>query len=61
MFDLGGGLWSVLTILAPIALAAVLLWATLHNRTSRAQKRQTEEATRRLYEEQNAEDAARDR
>lgn len=60
MIDLGGGLWGVMTILGPIVLAAVILWAILHNRTSKQQERRTEEATRRMYDEQSAEDARRE-
>lgn len=55
-----GGLWGLLTILGPIVLAAVLIWAMLHNRSSRREIERTEEATKRLYEEQNADDQARD-
>lgn len=60
MIDLGGGLWGVMTILGPIVLAAVILWAILHNRTSKQQERRTEEATRQMYDEQSAEDARRE-
>lgn len=60
MIDLGGGLWSVMTILGPIVLAAVLLWAILHNRTSKRQKQRTEEATREMYDAQNKEDTLRE-
>ena len=61
MIDSGGGLWGIITILGPIVLAAVLLWAILNNRTSKAEKRRTEEATKRMHEEQNDEDVARER
>lgn len=60
MIDSGGGLWGIITILGPILLAAVLLWAILNNRTSKAEKRRTEEATKRMHEEQNAHDVARE-
>lgn len=60
MIDLGGGLWGVMTILGPIVLAAVILWAILHNRTSKRQKERTEEATREMYDAQSAEDARRE-
>ncbi|ODP35985.1 hypothetical protein [Sphingomonas turrisvirgatae] len=53
-------LQGVMVIIGPIVLAAVLLWAVLNNRTSRAQKERTEEATRRVREEQNREDVARE-
>ncbi|WP_343517996.1 hypothetical protein [Sphingomonas sp.] len=60
MIDLGGGLWGAMTILGPIVLAAVILWAMLHNRTSKRQKERTEEATRRNYDAQSAEDTRRE-
>jgi hypothetical protein len=53
-------LQGVMVIVGPIVLAAVLLWAVLHNRTSRAQKARTEDATRRVRDEQNREDVARE-
>jgi len=46
-------LQSVMIILGPVLLAAALAWAMLHNRTSRRQKAETEQATKRLYEEQD--------
>lgn len=49
-------LYWIMTIAGPILLGAVLLWAMTHNRTSKAQKRRTEEATRQLYQEQNETD-----
>ncbi|WP_147414241.1 hypothetical protein [Sphingomonas gilva] len=55
-----GGLWGLLTILGPIVLAAVLIWAILRNRGNRRGIERTEDATRRNYAEQNAEDKARD-
>src|SRR3546814_2897912 len=36
--------WGFMTILGPILLAAVLAWAMLNNRRSRAEKQRTEEA-----------------
>ena len=56
-----GGLWGLLTILGPIVLAAALIWAMLHNRSSRREIERTEEATKKLYEEQNADDEAREK
>lgn len=48
-----GGLWSIVTIVGPIVLALVLLYALLRNRrhSSRAEIERTEQATRRLHEE----------
>lgn len=58
--DTGGGIWSIAIIVGPILLAIVLLWAVMHNRTSRRQRRDTEEATRELYHEENERDRLRD-
>jgi hypothetical protein len=56
--DLGGLNWMVIDVVCVALLAVVLLWAMLRNRKSReAGIDRTEEATRRLYRE---EDAARD-
>lgn len=45
--------WSILTIAGPILLAAVLAWAMLHNRRSRAEKELTERATRIRREQEH--------
>ena len=55
--DTGGISWGLQTIIGAVILAAVLLWAVLRNRPSRAERDRTEAATRELYEE---EEAARD-
>ena len=55
-----GSLWGILTIIGPILLAAAIIWAMFHNRGSRADIAHTEEATHRMYDEQNREDQARD-
>lgn len=60
MIDTAGGLWGIMTIVGPIVLGIVLIWAIFNNRTSKAQKQRTEEATRRVRDEQNAEDVARE-
>ena len=51
----GGSLWSVLTIVGPLLLGAVLLWALLRNRahSSPAEIERTEQATRELYQEED--------
>ena len=59
MFDLGSQ-WGLLTIIGPILLAVAIGWAILHNRGSRRDVERTEEATRRMYDEQSREDQARD-
>lgn len=60
MIDTGGSLWGVMTIVGPIVLGIVLIWAIVNNRTSKAEKQRTEDATRRMHEEQNREDAAQE-
>lgn len=57
MFENAGGLWAIATIVGPILLGAVLLWAIFHNRTTKAKERRTEEATKKLYDAQNEADA----
>lgn len=45
--------WGILTIVGPILLAAVIAWAMLHNRRSRAEKELTEDATRIRREQEH--------
>ncbi|MBR0553298.1 hypothetical protein [Stakelama marina] len=59
MIDLGS-LWGLATVIGPIVLAAVIIWAILHNRTSREQDAEIEAATHRLYDEQDREDKLRE-
>ncbi|SFS11268.1 hypothetical protein SAMN05192580_3555 [Sphingomonas jatrophae] len=56
--EAGGFQWSLLTILGPILLAAVLLWALVRNRAQKGGKGRTEAATRDLYEAQDRQDKA---
>ncbi|MFS0738301.1 hypothetical protein ABC347_14750 [Sphingomonas sp. 1P06PA] len=58
--DSGGMGWSLITIIGPIVLAVVLIWAIFRNRTSKAELDRTEQATRELYREQDAVDKAMD-
>ena len=58
--DAGGFDWTLLTIVGPALLAVVILWAVLKNRASRAGRARTEEATHRLYEQEEAERRAPD-
>jgi hypothetical protein len=52
---MGGFEWSLLTILGPILLFAVILWATLKNRKpSPGEIERTEAATHELYQEEDA-------
>ena len=54
----GSSLWGLLTVMGPILLAAVLLWAVLNNRLSRKAEKKTEAATHKLYEQIDREDKA---
>lgn len=57
----GSGMgWSLMTIVGPIILAVVLIWAMMRNRTSKAELDRTERATRDLYRDQDAADKAMD-
>lgn len=51
--DAGGFNWTLLTIVGPLVLAAVIVWAALRNRTSRRTRDESERATHRLYEEED--------
>ena len=57
----GSSLWGVINIVGPLLLGAVLLWAVLNNRRSRAEKRRTEEATRERYEQTDRDAKAEER
>ncbi|UYY76518.1 hypothetical protein [Sphingomonas sp. R1] len=52
-------LQGLMVIVGPIVLAAVLLWAILRNKTSKRRLKETEDATRRNYEEHDAADRRR--
>jgi hypothetical protein len=53
--DGGGFNWSMITIVGPLLLAAVILWALLKNRkSSRSEIERTEQATRELYKKEDA-------
>ena len=53
--DGGGFSWSLLTIVGPILLFLVLLWAVLRNRKPKAGDiDRAERATRELYREEDA-------
>ena len=53
--DAGGFNWTLLTIVGPALLAVVILWALLRNRATRGDRERTEEGTRRVYEQEEAE------
>jgi hypothetical protein len=50
--DLGGLNWTIIDIVGPVLLVAVLLWALLRNRQSKKSMDDTERGTRRVYDEE---------
>ena len=53
--DSGGAHWGLITIIGPLLLAAVLLWAMLRNRKSTPREvDRTEQATKDLYDREEA-------
>lgn len=54
-------LWALMTIVGPILLGGVLLWAILRNRQQRTPQSEarTERATHELYDEMEREDKKR--
>jgi hypothetical protein len=50
--DEGGFNWTLITIVGAIVLAAVIAWAALRKRASRSTVEHSEEATRKVYEEE---------
>ena len=50
--DSGGFSWALLNIVGPIVLLAAIAWAVLRNRSSRGTKQESEDATRRVYDEE---------
>ena len=52
------GLQGLMVIVGPILLAAAIAFAIFNNRRSKAAEDRTEQATRRMYEEQDADDKA---
>ena len=53
--DSGGFNWTLLNIVGPIVLLAVIAWALLRNRRSRRVDERSEAATRRVYEQEERE------
>ena len=53
-----GSLWGLLTVLGPILLGGILLWAVLSNRRSKSAENRTERATHDLYKTIDREDKA---
>jgi hypothetical protein len=53
--DSGGFNWTLLNIVGPIVLLAVIAWAILRNRRSRGVDERSEAATRQVYEQEERE------
>lgn len=51
--DLGGASWGIMLIIAPLLLAAVIIYAALKNRSSRATREKSEQATEDLYRKED--------
>lgn len=58
MANFGSGIWGILIIVGPILLGAAIIWAMFNNRQSNAGARRTEDATKALYKDQDADDKA---
>ncbi|AQR74915.1 hypothetical protein [Sphingomonas sp. LM7] len=54
-------LQGILVIVAPILLGFAIAWAMFHNKGSRREIQATEDATRRMYDQQDLDDKARDK
>ncbi len=52
--DAGGFNWLMMTGIGAVILFAVILFATIRNRSSRVDRETTEIATHRLYQEEDA-------
>lgn len=52
----GSSLWAIVVVGGFVILGAAIAYAMVRNKRTPREERHTEEATRRLYEEQNAED-----
>lgn len=55
---MSGEWWSIMTIVGPVLLGIVLLWAVVSNRRSRREVDRTEAATHSLYETIDREEKA---
>ncbi|GGJ42122.1 hypothetical protein [Sphingopyxis bauzanensis] len=53
--------WPLMTVLGPILFAVIVLWVMAHNRQTKAEKRRTEEATRKRRAEEEADQKAQER
>ena len=52
--DSAGFNWTIMTIVGPVLLAAVLLWVFLRSRRERVDPDRTERATHDVYDEEEA-------
>lgn len=52
----GSSLWAIVVVGGFVILGAAIAYAMVRNKRTPREERHTEEATRRLYEEQDAED-----
>lgn len=50
----GSGIWGIVVVVGPILLAIAIIWAALNNRQSKKAERRTEDATRNLYQSEDA-------
>ena len=50
--DMGGLNWSIITIVGPLILVVVLLWAVMRNKTEKVDPGRTEKATHDVYDEE---------
>ena len=53
---MGSEFWQILVIVGPLILIGAIAWAALNNRQSRRGVERTEDATRDLYQAQDASD-----
>jgi hypothetical protein len=53
--DFGGFNWVLMTIVGVLILAAVMFWARASNKKAGVEDRDTDAATRRVYEEEDRE------
>ena len=53
--DFGGFNWSLITIVGAVVLAVVIAIAAMRNRRASGDERDVDNATRRLYDEEDAE------
>ena len=57
----GSGIWGAVVVIGPLLLLIVIIWAALNNRQSKRAHRDTEAATRDLYQAEDAKNKAEGR